>query len=154
MTNSIFTFTSPQEINFAGKNYVLTGFSAQEEKELTKSILSRGGLVRSSLVLATDYLVVNECFDHQSVKYKKAVELNAVGKKIEIISKKQFDELVKNAMIATVPTEEKPLSDIEKPIRIKKKFANCLLFPREAATLNLIRWLLRFLALQGGRKNF
>lgn len=93
--NSKYSFTSVKSIDFNGKIFVLTGFSESDEKVLTKIIEEKGGEVKSSVVLKTDYLIVNEDYDHVTTKYKKAVELNGQGKNIAILSASAFNKLSK-----------------------------------------------------------
>ena len=70
----------------------LTGFDTQEENKITSIITERGGIIKSSTVLKTDYLVVKG--DYSSRKYERAVELNQEGKNIAIISSEQFYNLL------------------------------------------------------------
>lgn len=80
------------KIEFRDKIFVLTGFDTREENKITRIITERGGIVKGSTVLKTDYLVVMG--DYPSKKYERAVELNQKGKSIAIISKDQFYKLV------------------------------------------------------------
>lgn len=75
-------------IEFRDKIFVLTGFDTREENKITRIITERGGIIKSSTVLKTDYLVVRG--DYASRKYERAVELNQKGKNIAIISSEQF----------------------------------------------------------------
>ena len=93
-SNSLFSFTPVSSIDFDGKIFVLTGFDENDESRLTHIIIENGGELKSSVVLKTDYLIVNENYDHQTVKYKKAVELNGKGKDIKILSFAMFDQLL------------------------------------------------------------
>ena len=74
-------------VSFEGKIFVLTGFGLKDEKRLTEDIGKRGGTVKSSVILSTDYLVVNTQYDHETKKYLRALELKDQSKKILIISK-------------------------------------------------------------------
>ena len=91
---SIFKFDSVDSITLKDSVFVLTGFSAIEENKIGDIIVSGGGEIKSSTVLATNYLIVKEDYDHQTKKYDRAIELKEKGKNISIISDKLFYELV------------------------------------------------------------
>ena len=88
--SGIWDFSDVASIDFEGKIFVLTGFGVQEEERITQEIQKRGGIVKSSLVVKTDYLVVMEDYDHATTKYQKAKDLQEQGKNIAIISSKMF----------------------------------------------------------------
>ena len=96
-TGSSFVFKCDDvnEIAFEGKIFVLTGHSEKQEAEITAIIEERGGAVKSSTVLKTDYLIVNEDYDKPATtKYKKALELKEKGKNIQILDANRFYELI------------------------------------------------------------
>ena len=93
--NSIFKFDVIDEIVFKDNIFVLTGFGKEEEENIIEFIESNDGIVKSSTVLKTRYLVVMEEYDHKTTKYKKALELKEKGKELYVISSKMFYELVK-----------------------------------------------------------
>ena len=78
------------EIEFDNKIFVHTGLSLAEEKVVGEIILSKGGILKTSTVLKTDYLIVNETFGHQTKKYLRAIELIERGADIKIISVEDF----------------------------------------------------------------
>ena len=85
-------------IEYKDKIFVLTGFDEKEEKKLTDLIVANGGLVKSSVVLATNYLVVNLNYKGAATtKYKRAVELIEKGKEIYIVAADQLLPEMKNA---------------------------------------------------------
>ena len=90
---SPFKTDTVEALEFQGKIFVLTGFGAADEEKITKMITDKGGEVKSSVVLKTDYLVVNEDYDHATSKYTKALELREKGKNILVIGAKRFYEL-------------------------------------------------------------
>ena len=90
-----FSLDSIDKIDFAGKIFVLTGFGWEEKEKITEIIVSKGGEVKSSTVLKTDYLIVMEEYDHKTSKYNKAMELKEKGKDLYIIGSKRFYELAK-----------------------------------------------------------
>lgn len=92
--SGIWDFSVVDAIEFEGKIFVLTGFGAQEEEKITQEIQKRGGTVKSSTVVKTDYLIVMEDYDHATSKYQKAKELQAQGKNVAIISSKMFYSFV------------------------------------------------------------
>ena len=91
--SAVFTTDSVESLEFQDKIFVLTGFGAEEEQKITDIITGKGGEVKSSVVLKTNYLLVNEDYDHATSKYSKALELREKGKQILIIGSKRFYEL-------------------------------------------------------------
>lgn len=87
-------FNDIDSIVFADKIFVLTGFGASEEATITNAIVLRGGVVKSSVVVKTDYVIVMEDYDHKTIKYLKAKEMQDKGKNIAVISSKQFYKLL------------------------------------------------------------
>ena len=94
--SSLFDFTrgnpaQPQgESWMAGKIFVLTGFTDSEEKKMTKKIVSCGGIVKSSTVLNTDYVIRNPAYDHETTKLRRAKELISSGSHITILTGEEF----------------------------------------------------------------
>ncbi len=70
--------------------FVLTGFSDESEASYTQTITAAGGIVKSSTVLATDYVVYNPDYGHETTKLKRAKELIARGKPITILTEEEF----------------------------------------------------------------
>ena len=62
---------------------------------LQKIINDKGGIVKSSVVLATDYLLVNEEYGSETTKYKKAIELNESDHHIAIINSRMLIKYAK-----------------------------------------------------------
>lgn len=75
-----------------GRIFVLTGFDDAAKARYTHMITSAGGTVKSSTVLATDYLVYNPHYGRETTKYKRAQELIARGKPITILTEQEFLE--------------------------------------------------------------
>ena len=113
-----FLFTPVEEIIFPGKNFVLTGFGQdrnyfldehgnlpadyyerdtadrEEEEKLEQYITDQGGVIRSSTVLKTDYLIVQPNCQEKTDRYLRALELNEKkGKDIKILSVETFYQL-------------------------------------------------------------
>lgn len=87
---------NPSKIDFDGKYFVLTGFSVDEEKKVSNIITERGGIIKSSTVLYTDYLIRKG--NESTNKYKRALELNqrpGRTNKIVIMSAAEFYRLIK-----------------------------------------------------------
>lgn len=80
----------PCNIVFAGKIFVLTGLDTRVENQITEIIISRGGIIKSSTVLNTDYLIYDERYGTDTKKHERAVELIGKGKNIQMITAKQF----------------------------------------------------------------
>ena len=75
------------------KIFVHTGLSDEDEVKFEKIVTKAGGIIKSSTVLNTDYLVYNENYSHETVKLKRAKELNSQGKNIVIITYKEWIKL-------------------------------------------------------------
>ena len=88
--NVSWDFTEIDSIAYQDKIFVLTGFDAAEEEKAIKKIQERGGIIKKSTVLKTDYLIVQETYDHETTKYTRAKELQKQGKNIAIISSTTF----------------------------------------------------------------
>ena len=80
----------PIDIEFVGKIFVLTGLDTKTEYQITNIITSRGGIIKSSTVLNTDYLIYDEWHGTDTKKHKRAMELIGRGKNIKMITSKQF----------------------------------------------------------------
>ena len=93
--NSTFVLTPVKSIEFKDKIFVLTGFSDEDTQTYTKIINDKGGIVKSSVVLATDYLLVNEEYGSETTKYKKAIELNESDHHIAIINSRMLIKYAK-----------------------------------------------------------
>lgn len=85
-TADTFVYENP-DIIFKGKNFVLTG--CNDEALISKIITEKGGVIRSSTVLDTDYLIYGK-YGEYSKKYQRALELIDRGKNIQLISEKEF----------------------------------------------------------------
>ena len=85
----------PIDIEFTGKIFVLTGLDTKTEYQITNIITSRGGIIKSSTVLNTDYLIYDERHGTDTKKHERAMELIGRGKSIKMITSKQFMNQVK-----------------------------------------------------------
>ncbi|MBR5187075.1 MAG: leucine-rich repeat protein, partial [Clostridia bacterium] len=92
--SGLWEFSSVDSITFQDKIFVLSGFGADEEAKITEKIQSLGGIVKSSTVVKTDYLIVMEEYNRVTTKYQKAKELQAQGKNLAIISSATFYSLI------------------------------------------------------------
>lgn len=63
----------PRTLDFAGKHFVLTG---GDKPAMTRVIQSRGGIVHSSAVKATDYLIIGDDVRRETAKIARVKELN------------------------------------------------------------------------------
>ena len=93
--NSKVQYTEVDSITFEGKIFVLSGFGGTEEEKITRIISEKGGEVRSSVVVKTDYLILNEAYGGVTSKYTKTMEFNGKGKNIAVVSAAKFYELSK-----------------------------------------------------------
>lgn len=82
-------------IDFEGKIFVLTGLDTRIENQVTEIITSREGIIKSSTVLKTDYLIYDERYGIGTKKYERAIELIKKGNNIQMITAKQFMRSVK-----------------------------------------------------------
>ena len=64
----------PKTLDFAGKHFVLTG---GDKPAMTRGIQSRGGIVHSSAVKATDYLIIGDDVRRETAKITRVKQINA-----------------------------------------------------------------------------
>ena len=95
------TFDNLTEIEFLGHNFVFTGLTEKQEKEATKYVLRMQGIIRSSVVLQTDYLVVGTNQIMPTTKASRALELREKGHSLKIIEWDSFLALANAAMEQT-----------------------------------------------------
>ena len=117
-----------------GKIVVHTGFSKAEEKEIDELVMSAGGVVKSSVVLTTNYLVYNPEYGHETVKLKRAKELIASGKDIAIMTLEGFYSLMNAAEEAESKSEKQEdvtlyttLKDLKKSTKLLTAEASSVL---------------------------
>lgn len=91
-----FEFDSIDSLKFEESIFVLTNLCTEDNKKISDIILNEGGVIKSSTVLKTNYLIVEECSLDPSKKYIRAIELKEQGKPISIISVRRFYELYKD----------------------------------------------------------
>lgn len=91
-------FDKLTEIEFVGKNFVFTGLNEKQKSEATKIVLRMQGVIRSSVVLQTDYLVVDVENGTNTTKYSRAQELLQRGYGLKIITWDDFLALANDAM--------------------------------------------------------
>lgn len=70
--------------------FVFTGLSENDESIATDIIKKNGGIIKSSVVLNTNYVVYNPDYDHETVKMKRAKELIEKGKSIRLLTVSEF----------------------------------------------------------------
>ena len=85
-----------------GKIFVHTGLSKEEEAKFKKIVTANGGIVKSSTVLNTDFLIYNDDYDHETTKLKKAKELIDKGRGIILLTQREW----KNALTNTPKNKE------------------------------------------------
>lgn len=97
------TYDFVSDLQFTGKNFVLTGqIGDYSRSTLTQMIVSRGGCVKSSVTKKTDYLVVgfedrNVVIDPHAAKSSKIIaaeKLRDSGAKVQIIPDEFFLEVL------------------------------------------------------------
>ena len=77
-------------IDFAGKKFVTTGLSIDDEKWVKEEVESRGGEFKPKFVVSLNYLIYNPDYDHETTKYTRAKEQIEKGKPVQIITFEQF----------------------------------------------------------------
>ena len=78
------------EIDFAGKIFITTGLSIEDEKWVREQVESRGGEFKPKFVVSLSYLIYNPDYDHETTKYTRAKEQSEKGKPVQIITFEQF----------------------------------------------------------------
>ena len=81
--------------DYNGKFFVLTGFTEQQKAEMTAIIEKAGGIVKSSVVSGTRYLIYNPEYGRTTTKYLKAKEMQEKGMEITILTEEEFFGLFK-----------------------------------------------------------
>jgi len=72
--------------------------------------MGNGGIIKSSTVLTTDYLIYDTEYGTNTTKYKRAMELNGRGKNIQLIPNIDF--------IAQIRQEKKRESFLMQMVRL------------------------------------
>lgn len=88
--NGYFQYTPVPEFSIKDKIFVFMGLDSEDKEKAFAMVKNAGGIVKASVVLKTDYLVVNEAYEERAPKYERAVELNEQGKGIGIIALSDF----------------------------------------------------------------
>lgn len=89
---------------FEGKIYVHT--TCENEVRLDEYISSKGGEVKSSTVLKTDYLIIGDKINHETSKITRAEELNKQGCVIKTMTESEFWRMAENLDDACLSSEE------------------------------------------------
>lgn len=77
-----------------GKTFVITGeLYYIDRKTAFQMIVDRGGTVKDSITMKTDFLVVGEC-DGNTSKKRRALEMQRNGHRIQIINCEEFFKLI------------------------------------------------------------
>lgn len=96
-----------KSITIKGKNFVLT--EVMHPDILEKYITQNGGEVRSSTVLATDYIIIGDTGSGDTTKAKRALELNKTrGKNIKALSENDFWRMVADGKTPSNPNAGQP----------------------------------------------
>ena len=72
--------------------FVFTGLSDSDESFASNIVKSNGGVIKSSVVLKTNYVVYNPDYPHETTKLRRAKELIAAGKPIQLLMVSEFCE--------------------------------------------------------------
>ena len=93
MNTAGFVFTKNFSKPFVAREFVLTGFDLEEESAIQACVCTRCGHIAERVSEETDCLIVNEHYDHQTVKYRTAQRMRSKGIDISIISFAMFRRL-------------------------------------------------------------
>lgn len=74
--------------------FVLTGLDENDESIATDLIEDNGGVIKSSVVLKTNYVIYNPYYGHETTKLKKAKELIEKGKNIKLLTVAEFCKML------------------------------------------------------------
>ena len=81
-----------EKIDFVGKIFVHTYCYDTLDDFITK----QGGIVKSSVVVNTDYIIIGDYIKDKTTKIERAIELNKnKGKNIKALTLSEFEELIK-----------------------------------------------------------
>lgn len=86
------------EIQYEGKIFVIAGVRDVDKIKIAQFIRDQGGRVQSSVSVTTDYLVVTPLGDHETLPYKRALEMIEKGKDIVIITSYEMLNNLENAI--------------------------------------------------------
>ena len=75
-------------IVFEGKIFVHT--TCTNESKIDQLVAKKGGEVKSSTVLKTDYIIIGDKIDYETTKITRAKELNQNGKEIKAMTESEF----------------------------------------------------------------
>jgi len=92
--------SKPEYAWMSGKIFVHTGLAKKEERSFEELITANGGIVKSSTVLKTDYLIYNDEYDHETTKLKRAKELIEEGKSITLMTYNDFLRKISGQSVA------------------------------------------------------
>ena len=96
----------PDSIEFAGKVFVHT--SCHQEKKIDALVVSRGGEVKSSTVMKTNYLIIGNDIEYETTKITRARELIEQGKEIIALTESEFWSLASENSGESHKEAEKP----------------------------------------------
>lgn len=77
-----------------GEIFVHTGLDASEEERFDNLVVANGGIVKSSVVLDTNYLVYDPRYGNDTKKMKRAKELIEKGKEIIILTYDEWKNII------------------------------------------------------------
>lgn len=89
-SDSKIDFTPVPEFSIKDKVFAFLGLKAKDEEKAFAIVRDAEGIIKSSVVLKTDFLVVDENYGRQTAKYNRAIKLNEQGKNIGIITLSDF----------------------------------------------------------------
>lgn len=104
-------------IDFAGTVFVLSGVYMEKRDEITQKIVSRGGVVRSSVSGKTDYLVC-EPGESGDSKVNSVLALREKGKSVKIIL---MEDLMKALDMGQNPECEKMQDELLTGVAVKRE---------------------------------
>ena len=96
----------PDSIEFVGKVFVHT--SCHQEKKIDALVVSRGGEVKSSTVVKTNYLIIGNDIEYETTKITRARELIEQGKEIIALTESEFWSFASADGTETKKESEKP----------------------------------------------
>mgnify|MGYP004675622569 CR=1 FL=1 len=109
-----------------GALFVFTGLSGDDKLIATEIIEKNDGVVKSSVVLKTNYVIYDPCYGYETTKLQKARELIAKGKPIQLLTVSEFcKKLITSADGTVLPKPEKKESSVPTTLVECKKIFDC-----------------------------
>lgn len=103
-------FNRVRKLDFDGQVFAFTGFTKEEEKEMSRQIVLRGGMTVSWYSGDADYLIVSRRVKRPTPEYRQAQTLRFIKgeEEVDILSESVFKALLSSCREAILPGGRAP----------------------------------------------